>query len=66
MFRDSRRGMAALLRQSIYNRLAGCEDVNDAHRLGVDPVMRQVVGGRAAEVQGSPPFPLSTAILPLY
>lgn len=58
-------GMAALLRQSIYSRLAGYEDVNDADRLGVDPVMRQVVGGLAAEVEGSPPFPLSTAVLPL-
>jgi hypothetical protein len=26
-----------LLRQSIYNRLAGCQDVNDAERLSQDP-----------------------------
>jgi hypothetical protein len=38
-----------LLRQSIYGRLGGYEDTNDADRLAVDPVMRQVVGGRAAE-----------------
>jgi hypothetical protein len=37
-----------LLRQSIYSRLAGYEDVNDAKRLCVDPAMRHVVGGRAA------------------
>ena len=37
-----------LLRQSIYSRLAGYEDVNDAERLAVDPAMRHVVGGRAA------------------
>src|SRR5438270_3592820 len=39
--------LAALLRQSIYSRLAGYEDVNDAERLCVDPAMRTVVGGRA-------------------
>jgi hypothetical protein len=39
----------ALLRQSVYSRLAGCEDTNDAERLSVDPVMRHVVGGRAVD-----------------
>ena len=38
-----------LLRQSIYSRLAGYEDVNDAERLAVDPAMRHVVGGRASQ-----------------
>ena len=39
--------MVPLLRQSVYGRLAGYEDLNDAERLRVDPVMRRVVGGRA-------------------
>ena len=51
---DSRLGsnkqhrLVPLLRQSIYSRLAGYEDVNDAERLAIDPAMRYVVGGRAA------------------
>ena len=50
---DSRQGrnkqhqLVPLLRQSIYSRLAGYEDVNDAERLCVDPALRHVVGGRA-------------------
>ena len=44
-----RYSMVALLRQSVYGRLAGYEDVNDAERLSVDPVMRHIVGGRAVE-----------------
>ncbi len=38
--------MTNLLRQSVYSRLAGYEDVNDAQRLSVDPVMRAVTGKR--------------------
>jgi hypothetical protein len=53
---DSRLGsnkqhlLVPLLRQSVYSRLAGYEDVNDAERLAVDPAMRHVVGGRAAQL----------------
>ena len=37
-------GIIGLLRQSVYGRLAGYEDVNDADRLGRDPAMRWIVG----------------------
>ena len=45
--KNTRHSLAALLRQSVYSRLAGYEDTNDAERLCVDPAMRNVVGGRA-------------------
>src|SRR4028118_112475 len=47
--RNTRHGLAALLRQSLFSRLAGYEDPNDAQRLRVDPAMRAVVGGRAGD-----------------
>jgi hypothetical protein len=46
---NTRHSMVALMRQSIFSRLAGYEDTNDAERLSVDPTMRHVVGGRATE-----------------
>jgi hypothetical protein len=61
--RDNRTGknivhrIDGLFRQSVYGRLAGYEDVNDADRLALDPVMRQVmrqvVGGRAVDAQAA-------------
>ena len=45
--------MVGLARQSIFGRLAGYEDVNDADRLAFDPVMRQIVGGRAVDHQAA-------------
>ncbi len=47
--KNTQHTMLAMLRQAIYGRLAGYEDVNDAKRLRVDPAMRRVVGGRATE-----------------
>jgi hypothetical protein len=46
-------GIIALSRQSIFGRLTGYEDVNDADRLAFDPVMRQIVGGRAVNHQAA-------------
>ena len=45
--------MVGLSRQSVFGRLAGYEDVNDADRLAVDPVMRHIVGGRAVDHQAA-------------
>ncbi len=51
--KNIRHTMTALLRQSVYARLAGYEDTNDAERLCVDPAMRHVVGGRAKRRQAA-------------
>src|SRR5215208_4896936 len=44
---NSRHSLIAQLRQSVFGRLAGYEDVNDADRLAHDPALRWIVGGRA-------------------
>src|SRR3954447_25832763 len=45
--KNGRHRLAGLLRQSVFGRLAGYEDVNDAERLCRDPAMRWVVGEKA-------------------
>ena len=42
--RNTRHRLLGLLRQAVYGRLAGYEDVNDAARLARDPAMRAIVG----------------------
>ena len=46
--RNGRHALVGLLRQSVFGRLAGYEDVNDAERLRHDPAMRWIVGGKAS------------------
>ena len=59
MLYESRRGkntrhmLVGLLRQSLFGRLAGYEDVNDAERLARDPAMRWIVGGDAVARQAA-------------
>jgi hypothetical protein len=57
--KDSRHGqniqhaMTGLLRQSVYSRLGGYEDTNDAEGLRKDPGVRAVIGERALEKAGA-------------
>src|SRR5919202_1926793 len=44
---NGRHGLLGQFRHSVFGRLAGYEDVNDADRLAHDPAMRWIVGGRA-------------------
>src|ERR1700720_1575863 len=51
--RNTRHMMTDLLRQSVFGRLAGYEDVNDAERSARDPAMRWMVGGHAVSRQAA-------------
>jgi hypothetical protein len=44
--RNSRHNLLAMFRQSVFGRVAGYDDVNDAGRLSRDPVMRLISGQR--------------------
>ncbi len=53
LLQDSRHGrngwhdLVGMLRQAVFGRLAGHEDVNDAERLAHDPTMRWIVAVHA-------------------
>ena len=63
--RDSRRGkntqfpFADLLRQSVYSRLTGYEDLNDAQRLCQDPAFRLIGSEKIWDRGGSPDLPVA-------
>ena len=50
---NGRHGMVGQFRQSVFGRLGGYDDVNDADRLSLDPVMRWIVGGHAVTKQAA-------------
>ena len=45
--------MTGQFRQSVFGRLSEYEEVNDANRLGCDPAMGWIVGGKAIERQAA-------------
>ena len=51
--RNIRHHLVPLLRQSIFSRLAGYDDINDADRLAQDPTVRVVVGWQGSERKGA-------------
>ena len=51
--RNIQRRLVPLVRQSVYSRLAGYPDTNDADRLARDPAMRLVVSRRASDKQAA-------------
>ena len=51
--KNGRHTLVAQFRQAVFGRLAGYEDVNDADRLGRDPAMRWIVGGRAVTAEAA-------------
>ena len=51
--RNVQHPLLPLLRQSVYRRLAGYEDTNDAERLAQDPAMRVIVGWQGTDKQAA-------------
>jgi hypothetical protein len=52
---NGRHALVGMFRQSIFGRLAGYEDVNDALRLRHDPAMRWIIGDKATTRSGASP-----------
>jgi Transposase DDE domain group 1 len=61
--KNGRYALIGMLRQSVFGRLAGYEDVNDAERLRHDPAMRWIIGGKAAH--GCAASPSQMGVTPL-
>ena len=51
--RNGRHALTGLFRQSVFGRLGGYEDVDDADCLGRDPAMGWIVGGHAVAKQAA-------------
>jgi len=51
--KNGRHGLVGQFRQSVFGRLGGYDDVNDADRLSLDPVMRWIIGGHAITKQAA-------------
>ena len=66
--RNTRHHLLGLLRQAVYGRLAGYEDVNDADRLPRDPAMRALIGREAVDrpAAASGPMVLAARTPPLH
>jgi hypothetical protein len=71
--KNGRHWLTGLLGQSVFGRLAGYEDVNDADRLCRNPGMRWVVGDRAitasaasASKMGRFEYQIDPAVMPLF
>src|SRR5258708_32599428 len=57
--KNGRHDLIGMLRQSVFGRLAGYEDVNDAERLRHDPAIRWIVRGNAAHGRAASPSQMS-------
>ena len=51
--------LADLLRQSVYNRLAGYEDLNDAEQLSQDPTFRLIGSEKDLGARSRVDFPVA-------